>query len=1447
MTKILKLKGAAVKALSVWAALAYTAAARAFAAGTAVLGGSAELANLTRVTMDRNDPNAAVFSSAAASGVLDWTRFNVGAGQSMSFNGANTTFFNLVDGAAGKSQIDGIINGSGNVWVINPAGIAFGAGASVDVGGLFAAAAGNLENAAALRNGTAAMPVFASFEGAVEATKGTFSAEQVALLGRKVTAGGSADFADTLALTVGAGESLAVDDVGGGLVSVSVATAAEFADAEVNIDGLLAGNAFVEVVSDGDIGLKGGVGAGELSVAATRSVIVDGDVRTAVGGFSAASVAEGDVVVNGSVTAAGDVSVTAAGDVRVEGALVSSEGNVTALAGTGSAGGDVVIGADGTVSGTDRVTLLGDSVTSAGRIDVQQGSLEVYGRRGDVNLFDQARGVVYAGDVVLVAEGDILVDNPNNRIGKVTRAEAGPGKSLRINIGGGGEDADVIEIGGIVADTAYIRTVKGTIKVIGDITAPDLVYLQTEDGDIIVMENCVVTATGSGAVVRLAAGRDIVNDGTVASDGVIDLAAGRDIGGEGAVAAADAVSATAGGSVKLRATDALKLGEVRAKGGDIEISTESGDIVVDRLIETEAADGVILLKAATDPQANGSIVVTDTGALEAAGENGAVIGIAGYGKLKASGRLEEVDGVPRRLLAAAGALRAEGGSSSLIELDERATVMAGRLIFLEGLVGVVSAGTIDARQAELEVHGHTGDVNLYADNTGVVLAKQATLTTEQNILAENPNNQIDGVGEIQVGADKTVKLNMGSIDEGFGGEVTTFDAANVGDLNEVEGTILVTGDITTPDSVMFVSEFGDVIIMKGCTVKTTGDHALAYFSAGRDVVVSGKVAASGEGGEIAVDSRRDVRIGEEGSMVADGRLSIGGKTSAVGGKVALNGVAQAEDVVVAANQGAVEVGGTVTADNDLTVTTRNGAISVGGTVTADNDFTVTTQDGAISVGGTVTAGKNATFSTHRGAVEVRGTVAAGNDAYVSTQRGEVGVAGQVRAGNTALVSTQQGNVRVSGKVDGAANAFVQTEDGGVTVSGRVSSDEFAAVESQNGGITVDGAVEGPGVILSATRGDLTVNGRVDAAKGSDGVAILQTKGSGNVVLGSGGEVRSSLGVVVQTESGNLVQRGGPDVSPHRGRTESRSLKPALSGENVVMVVNGSVGGEGSGSIAIDGKPVGIVSGDARIAVANGKDLVGGTSQEAAKVVDAGGGFLKLDLSALGENSAMVVGGDLSLYTAGGIGNYTTFDADGDVSLSAATFGDTSYLRAGGNFAVNNVGSPSHPQIAYFESVNGREPKIVNQANDMVIFIDGRLVGGNLQIINQFGANEAFMVETPELKSTQGIFGDPPFLHSDLDVANPMEVCAIDYLIQEIPRLTLSSDFPPEVDKNVAAVGLSPKDVYWFGQKRKEVDTNIGDGVTPDENTVETEEEKEKVKPQPDDNLARIGQTSEGRM
>jgi hypothetical protein len=74
------------------------------------------------------------------------------------------------------------------------------------------------------------------------------------------------------------------------------------------------------------------------------------------------------------------------------------------------------------------------------------------------------------------------------------------------------------------------------------------------------------------------------------------------------------------------------------------------------------------------------------------------------------------------------------------------------------------------------------------------------------------------------------------------------------------------------------------------------------------------------------------------------------------------------------------------------------------------------------------------------------------------------------------------------------------------------------------------------------------------------------------------------------------------------------------------------------------------------------------------------------------------------------------------------------------------------------------------------------------------------VQTPELKSEQGVFGNPMFLHDELDVANPLAVGAIDFLLLDYARLSYGSEFPIEADKQVAVSGLSPTTSYRCGQK-----------------------------------------------
>ncbi|TFZ00135.1 two-partner secretion domain-containing protein [Ramlibacter humi] len=74
---------------------------------------------------------------------INWQSFNVGSGASVQFNQPNASAITLnrVVGNEG-SVINGALRANGQVWLVNPNGVLFGAGARVDVGSLVASTRG---------------------------------------------------------------------------------------------------------------------------------------------------------------------------------------------------------------------------------------------------------------------------------------------------------------------------------------------------------------------------------------------------------------------------------------------------------------------------------------------------------------------------------------------------------------------------------------------------------------------------------------------------------------------------------------------------------------------------------------------------------------------------------------------------------------------------------------------------------------------------------------------------------------------------------------------------------------------------------------------------------------------------------------------------------------------------------------------------------------------------------------------------------------------------------------------------------------------------------------------------------------------------------------------------------------------------------------------------------
>ncbi|WP_076591401.1 GLUG motif-containing protein [Herminiimonas arsenitoxidans] len=153
---------------------------------------------------------------------LNWGSFNIAGNETVNFiqPGSNSIALNRIIGS-GATEIYGKLNANGQVFLLNPNGVLFGAGASVNVGGLVATTL-NLSDAdfnAGKYQFTASPNSTGKIinQGSITAADGGY----IALLGGQVSNQGT--LAAKLGnVTLAAGSDMTLDFVGDGLLSVTV-------------------------------------------------------------------------------------------------------------------------------------------------------------------------------------------------------------------------------------------------------------------------------------------------------------------------------------------------------------------------------------------------------------------------------------------------------------------------------------------------------------------------------------------------------------------------------------------------------------------------------------------------------------------------------------------------------------------------------------------------------------------------------------------------------------------------------------------------------------------------------------------------------------------------------------------------------------------------------------------------------------------------------------------------------------------------------------------------------------------------------------------------------------------------------------------------------------------------------------------------------------------------
>jgi filamentous hemagglutinin family protein len=364
---------------------------------------------------------------------VDWQSFSIAAGNSVRFvqPSATSSALNRVTGGD-PSEIFGSLSSNGRVFLVNPAGITFAAGSSVNVGSLVASTldlspekfhAGDFVFEGDSRSSITNL-------GTLQAATGG----SVALIAAKIENQGQIT-AQRGSVAMGAGSRVRLSF--GGLASLEVEAAAVDAAIEqgggVRADGgsvLLTARAANRLAS-AVVNHTGVIEARSLSVDAKGSIVLDGG--------------DGAVVAVGKTDASGSASVDG-GSVAIRGGFTSLGGVIAA---DGAKGGSVVASGVSTLSLADTVSAKGLS-SDGGTISYSSASriIEIGGSNTDVSGARNGGSISVTSTNRLASSGVYLAKGLAGNGGKVDLTAADL-RLLSVKIdASGGQNGGLVRLGG---------------------------------------------------------------------------------------------------------------------------------------------------------------------------------------------------------------------------------------------------------------------------------------------------------------------------------------------------------------------------------------------------------------------------------------------------------------------------------------------------------------------------------------------------------------------------------------------------------------------------------------------------------------------------------------------------------------------------------------------------------------------------------------------------------------------------------------------------------------------------------------------------------------------------------------------------------------------------------------------------------------------------------------
>ncbi|WP_081430307.1 beta strand repeat-containing protein [Pseudomonas putida] len=1086
-------------------------------------GGVAVQGGISIGTMNNNE---LVITQALQKGIINWTDFSIDAGELVRFaqNAGNDSItLNRVLGSQ-VSNIQGALQANGNIFLINPNGIVFGAGSQVDVAGLLATTF-DVTDQSFIDGGQLNFAQVAGKDLASVANQGTITAGSggfVYLVAPKVDNSGFV-IANVGRVTMAAGDRFTVNLQGSNLINFSVSA-----------DTLAAatGNDLTGVKNSGTV--------------TAQTVLMQGN---------SASGLMSSVVNNSGIIEATDLTIEA-GDI-VQNNVIKGVGTAAATTATLTAGKTITTGANSsTRAGTLNLSVKdeGASIGSEeGALTVDADVLNASSQSGNVLVTDVSGGVAL-GDVKAgtpAAGGSVVITAQN---GSITSAD-----TSKANVTG--YSAKLVADGAVGSDSTAVNTKVGVLSastqngginvkndgalILGDVVAREQITINGQSSVSGAVDNSGAITLSNGSTgtknVKVQASEGVILTGTVSATNGLSVTSDT-----GSILAAQAGTSLVGRSVNLSAGGEIgdaaqslstQSNTVNAAAGNGGVYLSESNGLTVGTITAAGTDNNVVLNATQGNMTIGSLTATG-GAVTLNADNGSIISASG-----------STTNVTAKDLTA----------SSKSGIGTSAKKLGTSVDTLTATTTAAQAGvyaTNDKALSALSVTTPNGDTNVAFTGGSLVYSRTlGTLTLNRTqALDLSFANTAAGLklNGIDAGADKNVSLTAaGDITQGSGsvvGKDVVIDASgSVGAVGTALATQASSLNVTSRNGTVNLANTSSDLTLTAKANATNG--AITATQTGNlavNSVIAKKAVDLSAGGAVTTAADAVGTPISAGSLNVTG-ASIGTSSKALSSQVAggaVNLTATGGDVNFS-NSGAISLLDVLASSGKIAF--QNAGDTVVGQLQASGtiDFKVTgnVTDGNGSAANFITSGLTAavkSFGTSGDALEIQVDNlvidAANGGIYARQSNGNLLSLVQVTSGGTGsdIQIDADGSIKL-GNVDAGGNN-VKIAAGGSIEDGRTDRSKANVVArsldisapngiGQQGDLALDvsflSAAGGSAGVTATNAGAVAVDASSLTGKGTSAINIVAT--AITILDNNGGTITMDGGsLVLKATSGNIV-------------------------------------------------------------------------------------------------------------------------------------------------------------------------------------------------------------------------------------------------------------------------------------------------------------------------------------